>query len=156
MLHNCARTAVFQAKNRPSSPPYVIESEQQAPGRLRLLNRRTLAKNMTIVAVPCCKRPSLPIEIVWSSCCTNTRSAQKHPKTLCYNAYLTTTYAKLGRFVISRSTSGQLAQPELFLRKKLGLESPVKLRMHGHLHGCHEKFEANTIVTSQASGEAAA
>ena len=37
-------------------------------------------------------------------CCTNgLRNAPKHPKTLCYNPYCTTTYAKLGRFVIGRS-----------------------------------------------------
>jgi len=44
----------------------------------------------------------------WSLCCTSyctndRRSARKHPETLCYNPYRTTTYAKLGRFVIGRS-----------------------------------------------------
>jgi len=29
VLHNCARTGVFQVKKRPLSPTYVIESEQQ-------------------------------------------------------------------------------------------------------------------------------
>jgi hypothetical protein len=47
-------------------------------------------------------------EIGWSCCCTKCctngrRSAQKHPKTLYYDPYRTTTYAKLGRFVIGRS-----------------------------------------------------
>ena len=37
VLHNCARTGVFQAKNRLLSPPYVIESEQQAQDGFILL-----------------------------------------------------------------------------------------------------------------------
>jgi hypothetical protein len=39
LLHNRSRTGVFQAKNCLSSPLYIIESEQKAPGRFHLLNR---------------------------------------------------------------------------------------------------------------------
>ena len=38
LLHNCARTGAFQAKNRLLSPPYVIESEQQAGDGFIFLN----------------------------------------------------------------------------------------------------------------------
>ncbi len=38
LLHNCVRTGVFQAKHRLLSPPYVIESEQQAQDGFILLN----------------------------------------------------------------------------------------------------------------------
>ena len=43
MLHTCCTTVpeqdYFQAKNRLLSPPYVIESEQQAQDGFILLNR---------------------------------------------------------------------------------------------------------------------
>ena len=49
-------------------------------------------------------RPEIGRSCCCTKCCTNgRRSAQKHPKTLYYDPYRTTTYAKLGRFVIGRS-----------------------------------------------------
>jgi len=41
--------------------------------------------------------------LLYKYCTNGRRSAQKHPETLCYNPYRTTTYAELGRFVIGRS-----------------------------------------------------
>src|SRR5271169_4423032 len=41
--------------------------------------------------------------LLYKYCTNGPRSAQKHPKTPCYSPYPTTTYAKLGRFVIGRS-----------------------------------------------------
>jgi hypothetical protein len=49
-------------------------------------------------------RPEIGWSILLYNSCTNgPRSAQEHPKTPCYCPYRTTTYAKLGRFVIGRS-----------------------------------------------------
>ena len=41
LLHNCARTGLFQTEHPPLPPPYVIESEQQAQDGFILLNRYT-------------------------------------------------------------------------------------------------------------------
>ena len=62
-----------------------------------------------------------------TKCCTNgRRSAQKHPKTLCCNPYCTTTYAKLGRFVIDRSAVQFRSSAVRELIVRMARENPAR------------------------------